>query len=435
MSPGKDIETPSKDSNVKPTETRPADGKEDVEKRASRGEEGLASSEDEHYAKDWHRLIHMKRKERRQRKEEEVHKERPQQQRMERMEQEKQGGRKQRHHQHEAEYQSLEEYIRALEERHAREGTRPTQDELDLQDSLCTAEHRRWRVESELGERLDALESRLCRAEEERLEAEKTYTEKMKRRQQEEEQTRGRTGGIPCLKPPRLRVVSESPTSESPSDESEEDDVDEDSRREERGRSHRRYSSRPEERGRARGSRIPGQTPPRLRVVSQSPPSRSPSPSPPRSHSAHSVHDTLRPEPRRSTHVHHPPLPREKIILVQPSASPSRHPDARRPRTPPRSLSPRRPRPRLRSISPRRYQSRSSTLIESPPRRRCSATPHRPPPPSRSATYVNVHERRRRSTTPPRRRRSEPGRSSHIYLVRHHRDPRRPTIWVRDSSR
>ncbi|KAF2113938.1 hypothetical protein BDV96DRAFT_104796 [Lophiotrema nucula] len=60
------------------------------------------------------------------------------------------------HRHHRVASASLEEHIRGLEIRHEHDGTYPSQEELDLQDSLCIAEHHRWRAEDQLEERLEA---------------------------------------------------------------------------------------------------------------------------------------------------------------------------------------------------------------------------------------------------------------------------------------
>ena len=107
----------------------------------------------------------------------------------------------------ERERQRLEDYIHEFEVRHSRVGTRPSREELDLQDALCDAERRHWRVVGVLEEGLEAQQQELRDLQESHHEFEaRIRTERANGRSRTAERTR------PILKPPRRRIVSRSPS-------------------------------------------------------------------------------------------------------------------------------------------------------------------------------------------------------------------------------
>ncbi|KAF2260361.1 hypothetical protein CC78DRAFT_571266 [Lojkania enalia] len=75
-------------------------------------------------------------------------------------------------HKRKVEQESLEAFVNSRAERHSREGTRPSHDEVILEDALCNAEYRRWWSERRLREEILDLKSQLQEAERGRRETE-----------------------------------------------------------------------------------------------------------------------------------------------------------------------------------------------------------------------------------------------------------------------
>lgn len=70
-------------------------------------------------------------------------------------------------HKRKLEQDSLEAFVSGRAERHSRQGTQPSHDEVVLEDALCNAEYRRWWQERQLREEIMDLKAKLQEREEE----------------------------------------------------------------------------------------------------------------------------------------------------------------------------------------------------------------------------------------------------------------------------